>query len=86
MSECRFFNKIYKEIGKMAGDDVARKLWEKYGGLTVSFPKNLYSNEYAKEYIRKNNGKVNPSKMAKILNLTERRVRQIIKELRDEES
>lgn len=86
MNDYRFYNKIYKEIGKLIGEDAAKKIWEKYGGLTVNFPKNLYSNEYAREYIRKNSGKIHPGKMARSLNLTERRVRQIIKELKDEKN
>lgn len=84
MDDSESYNSIYRELSEMLGEEAAEKIWRKYHGQTVNFPQRLYSQTYTREYIRKNDGKVHPKKMASNLNLTERRVRQIIKEVREE--
>ena len=37
------FNDIYKEMAELLGDAAALKMWNRYAGVSVSFPKQLYS-------------------------------------------
>ncbi|MCR5430203.1 MAG: transposase family protein [Eubacterium sp.] len=46
----------------------------------MSFPKKLYSNEYVRNFVLENKGKMNTKDIAKEVGLSERRVRQILKE------
>lgn len=84
MSDSEFYNDIYRELSEMIGEATVKKIWNRYRGLNISFPQRLYSRKFTREYIRKNLDRVHPKEMAEELNLTERRVRQIIKELREE--
>lgn len=74
--------KIYREMAELIGDAAVRKLWKEYGGTSVNFPVRLYSQEYTRSFIQENMEKITPADMARELRLTERRVRQIIHELR----
>ena len=75
------FNDIYKEMAELLGDAAALKMWNRYAGVSVSFPKQLYS----REFIHDNSDVMKPSDIARTIGLTERRVRQIIKEEREKE-
>lgn len=77
------FNDIYKEMAELLGDAATLKIWNRYAGVNVSFPKQLYSREYVRKYIQENSGVMKPSDIARSIGLTERRVRQIIKEERE---
>ncbi len=85
MSDPESYNSIYKEFSELLGEEAVKRIWDKYHGQTVNFPQHLYSRTFARQYIKENDGKLHPRKMAHFLNLTERRVRQIIKEVREEE-
>lgn len=85
MSDSKSYNDIYKEISELLGEDAVKKIWKRFRGLNVSFPQRLYSKQYTRDYIKANRGSVHPREMAETLNLTERRVRQILKEIREEE-
>ena len=69
------YSELYKELAGLIGDSAVRKLWQEYGGLTITFPKRLYSKEYTRQL----------TQIAKECQLSERRVRQIIKELHIED-
>ena len=73
-------NGIYKELAELLGSAAALQIWDRYAGVIVSFPKQLYSKEHIRQFIRENNGKMKPSEIARAIGLTERRVRQIIRE------
>ncbi len=77
-------NGVYKEMAELLGDAAALKIWNRYAGVIVSFPKQLYSKEHIRQFIRENSGKMKPSEMARAIGLTERRVRQIIREEKKE--
>ena len=79
------FNDIYKEMAELLGDAAALKMWNRYAGVSVSFPKQLYSREYIQKFIHDNSDVMKPSDIARTIGLTERRVRQIIKEEREKE-
>lgn len=42
------YSELYKELAGLIGDSAARKLWQAYGGLTITFPKRLYSKKYTR--------------------------------------
>ena len=74
------FNGVYKEMAELLGSAAALQIWNRYAGVIVSFPKQLYSKEYIRQFITENSGKKKPSEIARSVGLTERRVRQIIRE------
>ena len=76
------FNEVYRELAELLGDAAALKIWNRYAGINLSFPKQLYSREFIRKFIRENSGVMKPSDIARSIGLTERRVRQIIKEER----
>lgn len=75
----------YRELADLIGANNTKKIWEHYHGLTIQFPQRLYSRTYSKEFIRQNMEEMTIKQMATQLSLTDRRVRQIIKELRRDE-
>ena len=75
--------KLYRDLAELIGDAAARKLWKEYGGTSVTFPTRLYSKEYIRRFIQENIGEITPADMARELHLTERRVRQIIHDLKE---
>ena len=74
------YSQLYKELSELIGDAATLKLWEHYQGLNISFPKKLYSNEYVRNFVAENKGKMSTKDIAKAVGLSERRVRQILKE------
>lgn len=79
------FNDVYRELNSVLGNPRAvLRIWEHYSGTSVTFPQKLYSREYMLEYIRGSIGRKKPSEIARELGITDRRVRQIIREIREE--
>ncbi len=76
---------IYKELADLLGDAAVIRIWKNYAGLSVTFPMRLYSREYIREYIREHCDSMKPSEIGRLLGLSERRVRQLIHELREAE-
>ena len=58
------FNDIYKEMAELLGDAAALKMWNRYAGVSVSFPKQLYSREYIRKFIHDNSDVMKPSDIA----------------------
>lgn len=77
---------VYKELAELVGESGAKKIWAHYRGLSIQFPQRLYSKEYTRQFIGKNLDTMKPKEMAKLLSLTERRVRQIVKEMKEEKN
>ena len=73
---------IYKELAELLGDAAVVRIWKSYAGLSVTFPMKLYSKEYIREFIREHHAEMKPSEIGRVLGLSERRVRQLIHELR----
>ena len=78
------YNEIYREMADLLGNAAALKIWNRYSGLTISFPRQLYSKEYVRRYVEENEGILKPAEMAREVGLTERRIRQIIRDIRVE--
>ncbi|MBE5826652.1 MAG: hypothetical protein E7307_08450 [Butyrivibrio sp.] len=76
------YSGVYKELAELVGDAATLKIWKHFSGLNVTFPQKLYSVEFRKEFIMENMEDMKPSDMAKALGLSERRVRQIIGEIK----
>ncbi|WP_408069501.1 Mor transcription activator family protein [Butyrivibrio sp. JL13D10] len=76
------YSGVYKELAELIGDAATLKVWKRFSGLNITFPQKLYSKEYRKEYIRENMQVAKPAEMAKLLGLSERRVRQIMEEIK----
>ena len=79
------FNGVYKEMAELLGSAAALQIWNRYAGVIVSFPKQLYSKDYIRQFIRENTGEMKPSEIARAIGLTERSVRQIIREEKEED-
>ncbi len=61
-----------------------QRVYDRYKGLTITFPKKLYSKEFVLQYIFENYKDESVQKMARELDLSERRVRQLLKEIKNE--
>ncbi len=79
------FSGIYKELAELLGDAATMKIWKQFSGLNVTFPQKLYSKEFRKDYIRENMNRAKPAEIAKLLGLSERRIRQLIVEIKQED-
>ena len=75
---------IYKELAELLGDAATIKVWKRFSGLNVTFPQRLYSKEYTKEFIKENMHTLKPSELSRAMGLSERRIRQIITEIKHE--
>lgn len=73
---------LYRDMAVLIGDTAVRKLWKAYGGINVTFPTRLYSRTYVRQFIEDHMGQMKPSEMARELKLSDRRVRQLIREIR----
>ena len=81
------YGNVYRELLNILGSDAAvRKIWKAFAGTTVNFPKRLYARDYMLEYIREHMYDMKPSEIAKEMDLTERRVRQIMREIKEAEN
>ena len=67
-------------LGDIGG---VEKIYNRYRGLTISFPKKLYNRKFVLQYILENQGKETTQVIARNLDLSERRVKQLLKEIRE---
>ena len=79
------YSGIYKELAELVGDAAMIKIWRRFAGLNVTFPQKLYSKEFSRAYIAENMDTIKPSEMARTLGISERRVRQIMSEVKNEQ-
>lgn len=84
-SNPEIYSDLYRDMALLIGDAATKKLWKAYGGMNVTFPKKLYSGSYVKSYIAANMGTMKPSQMARELSLSDRRIRQLIREIRQQQ-
>ena len=77
------YSEVYREMAEILKSERAViEIWKRFSGLTITFPQRLYSREYVLSYTEENIGKLKPKEIAREMNLSERRVRQIIRELK----
>lgn len=77
---------VYSEIANLLGIDVALKLHSAYHGQQISFPVHFYSNEYLARLIISEYDGTNVKQLATKYNYSEKWIRKIIKEGKDEKN
>ncbi len=77
------YSPVYRELAELLGDHAAFLIWKNYAGLTVSFPSRLYDRRYIRSLVAANMGSMKPSAIARMVGLSDRRVRQIMHELKE---
>lgn len=77
---------VYREIAEVIGSAGAEQMWRLFRGQTVEFPQRLFSREAVRNYISENMTEMTPKELAREVELTDRRVRQIIKEIKSNNS
>lgn len=83
----RAYSKVYADMEELLSNPAdIEKIYERYSGTTVTFPGKLYSHDYTLEYIEANYGKQPAGQIAKHLGITERRVRQIMQEIKEKKN
>lgn len=83
-SNPNLYGGIYKELAELLGDAATIKIWKRFSGLNVTFPQKLYSKEYTKAFIKENMNSLKAAEMSRAMGLSERRIRQIITEIKHE--
>ena len=78
-------NDLYLSLGIISRER-RLKIWKRFSGLNITLPQKLYSIDFRKEFIMENMELMRPSEMAKALGLSERRVRQIMVEIKHDKS
>ena len=75
---------LYQELAALLSNpDDVKVIHDRFKGLSISFPKKLYSKQYVYRYVEKYFGKKSIREIAVHLDLSERRIRQIASELRN---
>ena len=77
---------IYRELAEILGDNQVNKIWKHFSGMNVTFPQRLYSQEYTRDFIMAHWDDMSASEIARVVGLSERRVRQIASDIKKEES
>lgn len=74
---------VYKELCSLVGEQNMKKIHGQYRGISVQFPQSLYSKEYVRDFIKEHMLLMKPKDIALRFSITERRVRQIIKDIKE---
>jgi hypothetical protein len=74
---------VYGELAEILNDVQILKIWKRFSGTNVTFPQRLFSKEYTQKYIIEHQNDMTVSEIAKEMGLSERRIRQILKEVRE---
>ncbi len=75
------FTGIYKELADVIGAENTYAVYESMRGQQATFPKRLYTTEYALGQIRENYTGNNIKKLAVQFDYTEKHLRQLLKKL-----
>lgn len=76
---------IYRELAELLGESAVNKIWKNYSGTNVAFPQRLFSKEYTREFIASHWDDMTAAEIARVVGLSERRVRQIASEIKRKE-
>lgn len=77
------FADIYMEIANAAGMETAIAIHKLFKGQQILFPQKLYKKEYIYKYIKENYNGRNVRELSQKFGYSDRRVRQIISEVKD---
>lgn len=75
------FADIYMEIANVAGPDTAIMIHKLFKGQQILFPQKLYKKEYIYNYIKENYNGRNVRELSQKFGYSDRRIRQIVREL-----
>ncbi len=81
--EAKDFSAIYEEIADEAGTDVAILIHKLFKGQQILFPQKLYKKSYIYEYIKSNYNGRNVRELAQKFGYSDRRIRQILREINE---
>ena len=82
--EAENFTGIYREIAKEISVDVAVEMFNLFRGQQVIFPQRLYDQAFIVAYIKENYDGHNIRELSHMFNYSDRRIRQIIWQIRRE--
>ena len=82
--EAENFTGIYREIAKEISVDVAVEMFNLFRGQQVIFPQRLYDQAFIVAYIKENYDGHNIRELSHMFNYSDRRIRQIIWQIRHE--
>ena len=74
------FNDVYREIAEHFGVEIAKGIYDRYRGVVISFPINLYSKDYIVDCILNEYDGFNTKELARKYNYTVSWIRHLIKE------
>ena len=77
------FAGVYKEIAEVIGVDATVLLHDSFKGQQINLPKKLYTKEYVVIQVENGNSPESIKKVAREFGYTERRLRQLIKEMEE---
>lgn len=80
------FTGIYREIAKGISVDVAIEMFNLFHGQQVIFPQRLYDQAFIVAYIKENYDGHNIRELSHMFGYSDRRIRQIISQIRRENS
>ena len=75
----RGFNEIYKELAEHFGIEIAKEIYERYRGVVISFPINLYSQDYITKCIVSEYDGTNEKELARKYGYTLNWIKHLVK-------
>ena len=79
------FAGIYKEIARAISVDVAVEMYNLFRGQQIIFPQRLYDQDFVITYVKENYNGHNIRELSHMFNYSDRRVRQIIRQIRSKD-
>ena len=76
------FAGVYREIAEVIGVDATIALHKNFQGQQITLPKKLYTRDYIVSQVKSDSNSSNVKYIASEYGYTERRLRQIIKEMK----
>ena len=78
------FAGIYREIARALGVEVTIEMYNLFRGQQVIFPQRLYNQAFVATYVKENYDGHNIRELSYMFNYSDRRIRQIIRQIRHE--
>lgn len=84
--EAESFTGIYKEIARSISVDVAIEMYNLFRGQQVVFPQRLYDQSFIVAYVKENYDGHNIRELSHMFGYSDRRIRQIVRQIRREKA
>ena len=82
--DCRYLNGVYKEIAEILGIEAAMKIYSVYRGQQITFPVNFLTTEFIASKVISEYDGYNVKKLATKYGYSEKWIRKMIKEHKNE--